>query len=189
MSATKDYLEQMVSIRKTMYRHDYPYSCFEEFVLKNGVEFYNVSDRKKIKLGKAKECFKNAFDLANTRVGLHYVEGFASTKALGLPFLHAWCVNKEGVVYDPTWPDGENYFGVIFSMEYVMKTIVRRKSYGVIDNMECGFPLLTGKDTYVYPFKRGTVESYFDDESLISSITTKSYLFTIIVSIVSDSSF
>jgi hypothetical protein len=58
--------------------------------------------------------------------------------------MHAWCVNKKGEVFDPTWKDGDEYFGVPFKLDFVRKTILQRKKYGVIDNWEKKWPLLVG---------------------------------------------
>jgi hypothetical protein len=42
-------------------------------------------------------------------------------------------------------PGESNYFGVPFRVEYVRRMAgARREDYGLIDNEEMGFPLLTG---------------------------------------------
>lgn len=141
----KEYLEKMtVMVRSIRNNKEFTYSCFEEFVLKNGREFSN-HQKKKIKRGKMKECFRNAFHYA-CDFDLIYVEGFATFSGLALPVLHAWCVDKEGNVFDPTWKEGDEYYGVPFEMDYVRKTILQRKKFGIIDNYEQGFPLLKSED-------------------------------------------
>lgn len=145
----KEYLERFVeNNRKVTSNRNLPYASFEEFVLKNGREYTKRQDMK-VKRGKPKECFMNAYRLAD-EMGLTYVEGFAFTKTMSkaiypLLFLHVWCVDNEGNVYDPTWKDGEQYFGVAFNMNYLWKTIYSRRISGVINNPEEGFPLLSGK--------------------------------------------
>jgi hypothetical protein len=142
----RDYLENMVEmVKKLKHNSKMKYSCMEEFVLKNGKEYHNGHPGK-IERGKMKECFRNAFLLADMK-NLIYVEGFATFSGIGLPVLHAWCVNKKGVVIDPTWDHGDEYWGVPFSMRYIRKILLKTKRYGIIDNWEMHFPLLTGEHT------------------------------------------
>ena len=146
----KDYLCMMIEFKKKNFPNQkWPYSCFEDFVFQNGRSFTNHS-KKTIKRGKMKECFMNAYRLAESS-GFIYVEGFAIS-SIGFPVLHAWCIDSNDNVYDPTWSDGKEYFGVPFKIEYVLKTMLKRKSYGVIDNFECRFPLISGVDK---DFKKG----------------------------------
>lgn len=143
-SGIKNFLKQMTGLVRSINRKNgWKYSCIEEFVLKNGKAF---SGFEKVKRGRQKECFKNAFYLADYNPDLQYVEGYATFSNIGLPVLHAWCV-KDGKVYDPTWKNGNEYFGVVFDLSYVRKTILARKRFGVIDNFEHQFPLLSGKET------------------------------------------
>ena len=142
----KDYLEEYAEkTRKEFPMYKGPYITLEEFVLKNGQEY---TKRKKVvtESGNKKECFKNAYDLAQEK-GLTYVEGYATTETETLLelSLHAWCIDSQGTVYDPTWAEADEYFGVAFDMDYVTQTIYHSKHYGVIDNPEGGFPLLTGE--------------------------------------------
>lgn len=90
--------------------------------------------------GTIKECFRNAYLLA-VEHNLIYYEGYAMGV---IPVLHAWCLDKDFHVIDTTWETGTEYFGVFFSIKYVSKVLLERKSYGVIDNWEMKWPLLRG---------------------------------------------
>jgi hypothetical protein len=77
---------------------------------------------KRYKLRRERDCFRNARSLARTAKGLRYFEGFAlgEDDALGLIFHHAWCIDPEGLVVDPTLQthgrsdsDRFSYFGVL----------------------------------------------------------------------------
>jgi hypothetical protein len=96
--------------------------------------------------GAAKECFMNAYRLAEGS-DLIYVEGYATSV---IPVLHAWVLdprpNDSGKIIETTWENpGEEYFGVAMPMDYVRKVLLARKFYGVLDCYEIGFPLLTGE--------------------------------------------
>lgn len=89
--------------------------------------------------GPMKECFRNAGWLSRT-TRLHYVEGYAVRGRLMLPLAHAWCVDDDGRVYDPTWPDGTDYFGVVFERERVEDLRVMMKSHDVLTNLSALHP-------------------------------------------------
>ena len=67
-------------------------------------------------MGEMKACYRNAFLLALDQ-DWDYVEGYATTTELGIPLMHAWCLDAEGRVVDPTWVDGDAYVGVIIPRE------------------------------------------------------------------------
>ena len=147
------YLNQIIKLRK-LYENKppWPYLCFEDFVLKNGRFWIPDTLPNNIEPGKLKQCFANAATLAINDRTLTYVEGFADSI---IPVLHAWCVTKYGVVVDPTWAGtkgtvlptvGKAYYGVPFSYNYLSKSLIQNKYFGLIDRCETGFPLLTGKD-------------------------------------------
>jgi len=138
-----EYMEALISFRnggslKTP--KDWEYMCLEELVLKNGREFTEKIPYWEDLMIK-KECFKNAFDVSLKNKDLIYVEGFAQPEGL-ITLLHAWCSTKDGKVIDPTWERGEFYYGIPFSTECVLETVIKREKYGILDNWEMGFPLL-----------------------------------------------
>ncbi len=119
-------------------------------MLRNGQEYIKIQETEPVDLMKRLpgQCFKNAFELMGKDVPMKYpvyVEGYATFLNVGFPMLHAWCVSEDGWVLDPTWSLGMEYFGIAFNPKYVIKTCMKRKCYGIIDNWEERWPLLTGK--------------------------------------------
>ena len=139
----KNQLELMDNLRKEMYiPADHKYCCAEDFVLQNGQLYVPKPFLLDTTHRTPKECFCNATHLA-LETGLTYVEGFAFRI---IPFLHAWCVDDDGNVYDPTLQDSDTveYYGVKFDIDFVLETVEDKGTYGVIDNWERRFPLLRG---------------------------------------------
>ncbi len=80
-----------------------------------------------------KACFANAqaevISPRNHRQKqFYYVEGYACDLELPIPLHHAWLVNSEGEVFDPTWSDAEQcvYFGMKFKTSYVQERFSAR---------------------------------------------------------------
>ncbi|VVB53357.1 Uncharacterised protein [uncultured archaeon] len=148
MTIVKEYLKAVVKLYKTKSKPtDFVYYGLEDFVLQNGKSFvpkerpFSVS---RLPLGK---CFQNAFKVFMKHPEWSYVEGFAiSTDAmLPIPFQHAWLVDEQGNVIDPTWnPVGTEYFGVAFDRQFVMKTAIDRKHFGIMEDYQQGYPVLRG---------------------------------------------
>ncbi len=144
MNPVKQYMEKLVSFRegclKLKILEGWKYSCIEDFVLKNGREF---TERIPFwdELMPKKECFKNAADITIENRDIIYVEGFAQPKGL-ITTNHAWCCTKKGKIIDPTWDKGEFYYGVPFSTDYLIESLLKREKYGILDNWEMDYPLL-----------------------------------------------
>lgn len=137
--------EYLSGISKMMpVREGWAYSGFEHFVKENGRFYTPRALPTDVSEGKIKDCFMNAWHLATERKDLTYVEGYAIGTAI-IPVLHAWCVDKNGNVIDPTWGTAKAYYGVSFPTDFVIKTAMSRKKFGIIDNMEEGFPLMRSK--------------------------------------------
>ena len=122
------------------------FMSIQEFVLKHGKHYPARKTVENVPSSTPKECFKNALELAWSSIEYTYCEGFISVH--GVPIQHAWCVNKNGLVVDPTIQTPKSdyeYFGVCFNTEFVTKSVLKRKRYGIIDNPEQRFPLLQGK--------------------------------------------
>jgi hypothetical protein len=97
-------------------------------------------------VGKMSECFMNAqrlaiFDMEKYR----YAEGWAVLGDVPLPVLHAWCVNRRGLVVDPTWYGRGKayYFGMVISIDYVLKRqLATGMFHAMIDDWEYGSQML-----------------------------------------------
>lgn len=128
---------------------DWYYAGPPDFVLQHG-EFFEASPLPKPypyrRYRSAKACFRNANKLAFAHDELTYVEGYAESEP-GFTPLHAWCVNRDGRVIDPTWRNaaekGVCYLGVRFPFEVVNRLTVKTEVFGsLIDCWEAGYPLL-----------------------------------------------
>ena len=101
--------------------------------------------------GEKHQCYRNAAMLALDNPEFIYVEGqtiiIPASGEGGIPIDHAWCVNEDGIVAEPTLGDISfvgAYFGVPFSRSYLTKTVQRLRYWGLIEgNRE----LITGRET------------------------------------------
>jgi len=96
-------------------RPGYAYRNPSDFVIIHG-EFHRPLPVSVSKMGTPKHCFANAI-INCVRYGWRYVEGYAAPEFCGLPFHHAWNLDRDGRAYDCTWPEvGRAYIGVEFSL-------------------------------------------------------------------------
>lgn len=120
------------------------YRGVEGIVAAHGISFSAVSWKsfrgRGYRRGQERGCFKNAFRLALGFDDLIYCEGLAFSGII--PAHHAWCVDSDGNVVDPTWREDRfqsipveqwEYVGVPFESGWVWKTTARRKVYGLLD--------------------------------------------------------
>ena len=84
-------------------------------------------------------CYRNAAQLAETE-GWTYVEGVAASERLGIAMFHAWCLDDDGRVVDPTWEEPEQcvYWGIPFAEDFVYELLRHYDLYGFFtaDEME-----------------------------------------------------
>ena len=97
-------------------------------------------------MGRPRECFRNAAALALRKPAMYmYVEGYAVNRWMATHTVaHAWCIGSDNFVVDATWDEGAEYFGVPFRHDYLRRVLKARRDYGLIDNAEMDFPLVTG---------------------------------------------
>lgn len=113
------------------------YVSIEEFVGANGYsmgECCELPDH--IERGEKKQCFTNsAFAFMRGGGELVYCEGIAAGKELAFPVHHAWLIDEDGDIFDPTWEYGPGealYFGIPFDEAYVFETMRREGYYGML---------------------------------------------------------
>jgi hypothetical protein len=87
--------------------------------------------------GEPKFCFKNCYQALYDFPKLSYCEGFAISN-LGIPIIHAWLVNDNLEVIDPTWIDNRfqnrSYFGIVFTEDFVLEIADKTCCYGILES-------------------------------------------------------
>jgi hypothetical protein len=106
-------------------------TMLHEFILKYGQVYAGQNLPKKYRLRRIKQCFRNAKAITERSKVLTYCEGFVASKEIPLIIHHAWAVNRQGEVIDPTlrgYKDltasgGErgHYMGVLFPQWFVKR--------------------------------------------------------------------
>lgn len=136
----KQYLQQIAAMRGIPpkgWKH-----TPESYILEHGKPCWITPTTYKGKRGTPKLCYMNAAKLAQNDSSLTYVEGYVDISIL--PIEHAWCVDANFNVIDPTLSittgifNPVGYFGVPFSLQYLTKTLVKKGTYGLLhyDNRE-----------------------------------------------------
>jgi hypothetical protein len=99
----------------------------ENALLDYGKPMDAVRDRPAyVAAGQKRQCYANCVKAMLNSLGqkeLFYAEGFATTKpGQFIPMQHAWLVDEQGEVVDPTWENAYEhlYFGVVFKTSFVI---------------------------------------------------------------------
>jgi len=133
MNQIQTHLEQIVAIYKNFQNPEIKYFGVADLILHYGKQYTNIINHNKY--GPKKQCYYNSFKLATT-CDLIYCEGFAINKAVNyFPFEHAWCIDHEDNVIDPTWDDGIDYFGIAFSTNFVVELALKTGCAGVLGEL------------------------------------------------------
>lgn len=128
----RQYLEQLVRWQDE--HHPKHIATVQRFLLKHGRSF--AFDNKSFtEAGEQQMCYKNAAEavLWDDADDLIYCEGMVDAI---IPIDHAWLIDKNGKVIDPTLRNTghiNGYFGVPFKREFLRKTVLNNKRYGVFD--------------------------------------------------------
>ena len=130
-------------------RGQYSGKSQEQFVLEHGRSFtpqsYRLADWGF--KGVPKRCFANTYALVKQHPDkLRSVEGYGLLEQFNIAIPHAWAIDSQDRVIDPTLVSGvRDYYGVVFDTGYVRR-INRdgRRGVAMIDNDADDFPLLTG---------------------------------------------
>ena len=117
-----------------------------QFVLKNGKQWQNGHALPKdVEPMKEKQCFMNAAKMATESERFIYCEGYALSI---IPVMHAWCLDKDGNVIDPTWASlpfekGREYFGIAIKTSYVIHYFLETERCGsLIDAWQTDWKML-----------------------------------------------
>jgi len=108
-------------------------NAYNDFMLTHGHAYNFGPHTFKGPRQEANNCYGNALHTAMDK-GLTYVEG--KVLVHGVPIDHAWCVDADGFVVDPTIVyKGQvtEYFGVPFLTKYAARAVARNGIYGLLD--------------------------------------------------------
>lgn len=115
-------------------RIDWKHQCFEGAILASGrlmIPQHNnyamLGDKSKHFTG---QCYSVSKELALADPSLIYCEGYAFAERMNsrFPLRHAWLINENGIVIDPTWGTaGVWYYGVSFSTNWVKDIWAKRE--------------------------------------------------------------
>jgi len=126
----REFVEKMYATRAGM---GHAAVCPERLVLDHGQAWPASPKPRDVRWGRRGFCFMNALKLAWRRPELTYVEGYG---AAHIPTPHAWCVDPDGRVVDPTWrpyPGVEHtYLGVPIKTDVATAVTVRLGHFGVL---------------------------------------------------------
>jgi hypothetical protein len=86
--------------------------------------------------GQPRQCYRNAGEEAVADRRWAYAEGYAACRGV-FPVHHAWLVDEQGFVLDPTWEFSEKneYFGLVFSTEALLHHLETVQTWGILAEM------------------------------------------------------
>jgi hypothetical protein len=139
--------QQSQRMRKIRPNLDWKYGGFEELILDCGIEMNFTPLPENIERGLPKNCYYNCFELLKNNFALTYCEGYALDPELPLPLIHAWLVDNDGKVIDPTWDDcNAAYLGIPFDTKWFISLLRSRRREDCLAVIESnyleGFSLL-----------------------------------------------
>ena len=133
----KGYLQDLAAVmKKVPGRTDWKYRGFEELVLECGRVMEPKPLPKNIKQCQPSFCYANCQRLVLKNRSLTYVEGYAMAEGVSIPLHHAWLLDANGYVIDPTWETpGCCYLGIPLATSWVKSIWNSRKQKGRTDEL------------------------------------------------------
>lgn len=147
MSTESNIVEQMQAVRALRRRNIgraeclcLVHTCVEDIVLTHG----SLRHKHPLRITPAEfgerrlgYCYSNALALAlSYPERFTYCEGFATVMDIAIN--HAWCLDEDGFVIDPTWQDdtpmsdSAEYFGIAFVLDFVLDEVRATKEGGLL---------------------------------------------------------
>lgn len=107
-----------------------------DLVLTLGEEFVGAPRPDWCEQMSMQQCYANCDELTWDAENLTYCEGWGWKKGILLPVCHAWLVNQDGEVIDPTWDDPEDavYIGLRLPDEVRLESNRRSGFNAVLDS-------------------------------------------------------
>lgn len=105
---------------------------FYVWMLANGKEFQGRAltcvEERKLQTKVSRKLYTLGTCMLQSQTGVIdgefiYFEGLATSAQLGIPLEHAWLADAEGKVWDATWKDGRDYFGVQIPRDFIVKNM------------------------------------------------------------------
>ena len=146
-----EFLNQQAVLIDSIYKKSTtPRKSSQRLILENGLPFLTMSKPSPFK-GEPKSCYQNCTSALLKYPELSYCEGFAISKEVSFTIAHAWLIDNNSQVIDPTWNEDyteSTYFGVVFTNDFVRKIALKTKHYGILENyyvdkyqiLQQGFP-------------------------------------------------
>ena len=124
----KSFLDKQAELMQKIHPHpNWKYSGFEELILDCGVEMSFTPLPSSIDRGLPKNCYHNCFEILKDNLDLTYCEGYALYPDLALPLIHAWLIDEDGLVIDPTWDESDTvYLGIPFDTKWFIELLRSR---------------------------------------------------------------
>lgn len=131
-SSTTDYLDAIIEMRNRYMKSGI--TTTDALIRKFGKHWTRVGKGdppRGLQRGPKRNCFGNAMHAAIANPDLIYCEGYANAV---IPTMHAWCVDGEGTVWDPTWDEeqGRDYYGIPFNIDFVVAWTMAKGTTGVL---------------------------------------------------------
>lgn len=102
-----------------------------ELLVKKGVFWGGSQLAPAVRRGPPRVCFQTAAQLAMASADLVYVEGYGCTDSIPLPIHHAWLLQQDGRIQDPTWERGTSYAGIPVSLGVVERSAAETGYWGL----------------------------------------------------------